>query len=73
MVKQEEKIETEGEVIEALPNATFRVKTQDNQLVLAHLSGKMRMYHIRVMPGDKVRLEKTKYDLGKGRITYRYK
>ncbi len=73
MVKQQEKTEVEGEVVEALPNATFKVKTEVGEEILAHLSGKMRIYHIRVMPGDRVRLEMTPYDTKKGRIVYRYK
>lgn len=63
--------EIEGIVKEALPNTTFRVELEDGRLVLAHLSGKMRMYRISIMPGDKVKVEMTPYDLGKGRITYR--
>lgn len=60
-----------GVVKEALPNTMFRVELEDGSKVLAHLSGKMRMYRISIMPGDKVKLEITPYDLGKGRITYR--
>jgi translation initiation factor IF-1 len=60
-----------GVVKEALPNTMFRVELEDGSLVLAHLSGKMRMYRISIMPGDKVKLEMTPYDTGKGRITYR--
>lgn len=63
--------EKSGIVKEALPNTTFRVELEDGSLVLAHLSGKMRMYRISIMPGDKVKLEMTPYDPGKGRITYR--
>lgn len=64
-------VEIEGIVKEALPNTTFRVELVDGRLVLAHLSGKMRMYRISIMPGDKVKVEMTPYDTGKGRITYR--
>ena len=63
----------EGEVLEALPNTMFRVKLSDGQLLLCHLSGKMRMYRIRVLPGDKVKIETTPYDKEKGRIVYRTK
>lgn len=63
--------EVEGEVIEALPNTLFRVKLTDERIVLCHLSGRMRMNYIRILPGDRVRLEMTPYDEGKGRITFR--
>jgi len=63
----------EGEVIEALPNTMFRVKTTDGRLLLCTLSGKMRIHHIRVLPGDKVKIETTPYDETKGRIVYRTK
>lgn len=66
-------IEVEGEVVEALPNTLFRVKIADGGIVLCHLSGKMRIHYIRILPGDKVRLEMTPYDKTKGRITLRYK
>lgn len=66
-------IEVEGEVIEALPNTLFRVKIPDGSIVLCHLSGKMRIHYIRILPGDKVKLEMTLYDKTKGRITLRYK
>ena len=66
-----ETIEMEGEVIEALPSATFKVKLENGHQVLGHLSGKMRMYFIKVLPGDKVILELTPYDLTKGRIIKR--
>lgn len=66
-------IEIEGEVIECLPNTLFRVKLPNGRIVLAHLSGKMRLNFIRIMPGDRVRLEMTPYDATKGRITYRIK
>ena len=62
----------QGEVEELLPNATFRVKLDNGHGIIAHLSGKMRMHKIRLLPGDKVRVEMTPYDLTRGRITYRY-
>jgi translation initiation factor IF-1 len=65
--------ETEGTVIETLPNAMFRVELANKHIILAHISGRMRKYFIRILPGDKVLLELTSYDLTKGRITYRYK
>lgn len=65
--------ETTGQVIEALPNTLFRVKLSDGKVILCHLSGKMRMNYIRIMPGDNVKLEMTPYDQTKGRITYRMK
>ena len=66
-------VEVEGTVTEALPNATFRVEMENGHLVLAHVSGKMRKFFIRILPGDRVRLELSPYDLTRGRITYRYK
>ncbi|MDD3643199.1 MAG: translation initiation factor IF-1 [Candidatus Krumholzibacteria bacterium] len=66
-------IPVEGTVIEALPNAMFRVELENRHVVLAHVSGKMRMHFIRILPGDRVALELSPYDLGRGRITYRYK
>jgi translation initiation factor IF-1 len=72
-VAQKDKINAEGVVTEALPNATFRVKLDDDRLVLAYLAGRMRRYRIKVMPGDKVRLEMTPYDEKRGRIVYRLK
>ena len=63
----------EGTVIEPLPNAMFRVELENGHKVLAHISGKMRMHYIRILPGDKVQVELTPYDLTRGRITYRYK
>ncbi len=69
---KEELIETEGEVIEALPNAMFRVKLDSGQVVLAHVSGKMRMHFIKIVPGDRVKVELSPYDLTRGRITYRF-
>jgi translation initiation factor IF-1 len=70
---KEELIETEGKVIEALPNAMFRVELENGHMVLAHVSGKMRMNFIRILPGDKVKLELSPYDLSRGRITFRVK
>ena len=64
-------IELEGEVTEALPNAQFRVKVETGQVVLAHVSGKIRKHFIRILPGDRVKLELSPYDLSRGRITYR--
>ena len=66
-------IEMEGTVVEPLPNAMFRVELENGHKVLAHISGKMRMHYIRILPGDKVQVELTPYDLERGRITYRYK
>lgn len=65
-------LELDGEVIESLPAATFKVKLDNGHEILAHLSGKMRMFNIRILPGDKVKVQMTPYDLTKGRITYRY-
>ncbi len=70
---KEEGITVEGVVIEALPNAMFKVKLENDHVVLAHVSGKMRRYFIRILPGDSVTLELSPYDLGRGRITYRAK
>ena len=70
---KEELIETEGKVIEALPNDMFRVELENGHLVLAHVSGKMRMNFIRILPGDKVKLELSPYDLSRGRITFMVK
>ena len=70
---KEETIQMQGEVLETLPNATFRVKLENGHIVLGHISGKMRMHYIRILPGDRVQVELTPYDLGRGRITYRYK
>ena len=66
-------IEVEGVVVEALPNAMFKVKLENDHIVLAHVSGKMRMNFIRILPVDRVTLELTPYDLNRGRITYRFK
>lgn len=65
-------IEVDGEVLELLPAATFKVQLENGHEVLAHLAGKMRMFKIRILPGDKVKVQLTPYDLTKGRITYRY-
>jgi len=70
---KEEKIEVEGTILEALPNAMFRVEMEGGHKVLAHISGKMRMHYIKILPGDKVRVELSPYDLTRGRITYREK
>lgn len=72
MAKQEP-IKQEGEILEALPNAQFRVKLENGHEMLAHVSGKMRMYYIKILPGDRVSVEMSPYDLSKGRITYRHK
>jgi len=72
MAKQES-IEQDGTIVEALSNAMFRVELENGHKVIAHISGKMRMHYIKILPGDKVKLEMTPYDLGKGRIVYRYK
>ncbi|MDO9584952.1 MAG: translation initiation factor IF-1 [Syntrophales bacterium] len=72
MVK-EEAIEVEGRVIEPLPNAMFRVELENGHRILAHISGKMRMHFIKILPGDKVTVELSPYDLTRGRITYRTK
>ena len=71
--EENQTIELEGKVIESLPNTVFRVQLDSGQLILGHLSGKMRLHRIRVLPGDKVLLEVTPYDLSKGRITRRLK
>ncbi len=73
MAKREDAIELEGTVVEPLPNAMFRVELENGHKVLAHISGKMRMHYIRILPGDKVVVELSPYDLTRGRITYRYK
>jgi translation initiation factor IF-1 len=70
--ESESKIEVEGEVIETLPNATFRVALDNGHEVMAYLSGKMRKHFIRILLGDRVRVELSEYDLKRGRITYRY-
>ncbi|MCI0530840.1 MAG: translation initiation factor IF-1 [candidate division Zixibacteria bacterium] len=70
---KEETIQVEGKVIEPLPNAMFRVLLDNGHKILAHVSGKMRMHFIRILPGDKVTVELSPYDLTRGRIVYRYK
>ena len=70
---KEAAIKVDGTIIETLPNATFRVELENGHKVLAHISGKMRMHFIKILPGDKVTLELSPYDLSRGRITYRYK
>lgn len=70
---KEDAIELEGTVLEALPNAMFRVELKNGHKILAHISGKMRMHYIKILPGDKVQVELSVYDLDRGRITYRYK
>lgn len=70
---KEESIEVEGVVAESLPNATFRVELENGHIVLAHVSGKMRMHYIKILPGDKVKLQLSPYDLDRGRIVYRSK
>jgi len=72
-VPKEDAIEVEGTVVEPLPNAMFRVELENGHKVLAHVSGKMRMNFIRILPGDKVKVELSPYDLTRGRITYRAK
>ena len=73
MAPKEEAIEVEGTVLEPLPNAMFRVELDNGHKILAHISGKMRMHYIRILPGDRVTVELSPYDLTRGRITYRYK
>ncbi len=72
-MEKDEPIAVEGTVIEPLPNAMFKVELDNGHVVLAHISGKMRMHFIRILPGDKVRLELSPYDLTRGRIVYRFK
>ncbi|AZI21122.1 MULTISPECIES: translation initiation factor IF-1 [Flavobacteriales] len=71
MAKQKH-IEQDGVIVEALSNAMFRVELENGHVLIAHISGKMRMHYIKLLPGDKVRLEMSPYDLTKGRITFRY-
>jgi translation initiation factor IF-1 len=73
MTKQDEKIEMEGEITEALPSTMFRVQLEGGPAVLATISGKMRKHYIRILPGDKVKVELSPYDLTRGRITYRHR
>tara|TARA_B100001123_G_scaffold320123_1_gene358968 strand:- start:656 stop:874 length:219 start_codon:yes stop_codon:yes gene_type:complete len=72
-MSKEESIEIEGTILEPLPNAMFRVELENGHKVLAHISGKMRMHFIRILSGDKVKVQLSPYDLTRGRITYRYK
>ena len=73
VVAKEDMIEIEGTVVETLPNAMFKVELENGHVILAHVSGKIRMNFIRILPGDKVTIELTPYDLKRGRITYRFK
>ena len=70
---KEEPIKVDGKVLETLPNAMFKVELENKHVLLAHISGKMRMHFIKILPGDKVIVELSPYDLNRGRITYRYK
>jgi len=70
---KEENIEVQGTIVETLPNAMFKVELENGQIILAYVSGKMRMHFIKILPGDKVTIELSPYDLTKGRITYRFK
>lgn len=72
-MSKQDVIEVEGKVLEALPNAVFKVELENGHVVLAHVSGKIRMNFIRILPGDRVTVELTPYDLSRGRITYRFK
>jgi len=72
-MSKEETIQMQGEIVETLPNATFRVKLENGHIILGHISGKMRMHYIRILPGDKVTVEMTPYDLTRGRIVFRAK
>ena len=72
-MSKEDAIELEGKVVEPLPNAMFKVELENGHQVLAHISGKMRMHYIKILPGDTVTVELSPYDLDRGRITYRYK
>lgn len=72
MAKQES-ITQDGTILEALSNAMFRVELENGHVITAHISGKMRMYYIKILPGDRVKIEMSPYDLSKGRITFRYK
>lgn len=72
-MSKEETIQLQGEIVETLPNATFKVKLENGHVVLGYISGKMRMNYIRILPGDKVTVDMTPYDLSKGRITFRSK
>lgn len=70
---KEDNIEIQGNILEALPNAMFKVELENKQIITAYVSGKMRMHYIKIIPGDRVLVELSPYDLTKGRITYRYK
>ena len=70
---KKETIEVEGTIVEPLPNAMFRVELSNKHMVLAHISGKIRLHYIKILPGDKVLVELSPYDLSRGRITYRFK
>ena len=72
-MSKEDHIILVGKVIQVLPNARFKVELENGHEIIAHISGKMRMHYIKILPGDKVKLEMSPYDLSKGRITYRYK
>lgn len=72
-MSKEDMIEMQGEITETLPNATFKVRLENGHMVLGHISGKMRMHYIRILPGDKVTVQLTPYDLTKGRIVFRAK
>lgn len=72
-MSKQDVIEVEGKVLEALPNATFKVELPNNHVIIAHISGKLRMNYIRILPGDKVTVEMSPYDLTRGRITWRTK
>ena len=73
LLAKEDVIELEGTVLEALPNAMFKVELENGHTILAHISGKMRMHYIKILPGDRVTVELSVYDLNRGRITYRFK
>ena len=72
-MSKQSSIEQDGTIIEALSNAMFRVELENEHVIVAHISGKMRTHYIKILPGDKVKVEMSPYDLSKGRITYRYK
>ena len=72
-MSKEETLTFAGKVVELMPGGKFRVKLENDHTILAHISGKMRMYYIKILPGDKVKVEMSPYDLTKGRITFRYK
>ena len=72
MAKQKA-IEQDGKIVEALSNAMFRVELENGHMIIAHISGKMRMHYIKILPGDKIKVEMSPYDLSKGRIVFRYK